>query len=274
MSKRQYIRLVHSRSRIPNNQVGLFDELPIKGSLETIAQQAQTPEVLNDKPAYGIVKEVLAVFMQRIRIGRMMVDSIENGLLLEKILEGIINFESLDGKYGVPHEILARMNTPEILALYAGIQQRKVDAMISTSKERYDGLISLIEKDFSAGISELVGIGYTYPIIVNMANHPSQASQKYGFHLHPHAPEQLIERMRMISPEAKRKFIDSLKVPYRRLEKLDQPPSTYFSYPAKDPFSWDEERHDNTGKKRWITDITNLMRKVYDLNTPNTRRIS
>lgn len=223
-------------------------------SLEKKVEDAPQLEMVNDLHNFGVTTENLNPFLYKISgEGRKPLDDRSNGYVLENAVLGAYNVESLDGQFGIPFSMLTRMNTPEILALYIGIQQRKYDRAISTRTHLFDEAVDLGRTDFPRLMSELVGIGYRYRGIQNMAN------EGRGFAGFSTAPGDLIKRMQDIPPEDREKFIQSLLLKRRTFGERTRE----LNYEFRDPFAPDEERYDDTGKRTWINQLVMAMGLVY-----------
>lgn len=271
-SKRDF-RVVKGNRPDTDNQLSLFD-IGNESALERIAQEKPIPAIKdkpkqvqysNDLPCYGITQSSLQIFRQKVKLSDgSLVALKEDGIALEKALEGMMNFESLDGRFGVGYEILSRMNSSEILAMYIGIQQAKIDACISTTMEKYDKLLQLGQQNFPTMISKLVGTGYGFSGIKRVADTGN------GYSLHPTERGDLIRRMQDVPQEVRNRFIESLKIPYRR---FDRPSKGIFSPPSvlgkgyEDPIPDEKEpRHDYTAKGIWIRHISSFMADVHRIN--------
>ncbi|MBI2101116.1 hypothetical protein HYT53_00725 [Candidatus Woesearchaeota archaeon] len=257
----RHLHLVKGQENPIRPQLDLFNETPdLEDRIrrQPILKAIESARVFNDAPYYGSTEDNMKVFLQKTMLSdkKTLIDSKTNGVALEKALEGMNNFESFNGQYGVAHSILIRMNTPEILALYIGIQQAKSYAYFPSTANKFSELISLGGKNFGDMISKLVGIGYEYDGIKKMAR------LRRGFWRHSTSPGALIKRMYDVPKEDQAKFIKSLLTPYRKFgEYTDE-----FKYEFKDPFGRDEQRHDYSGKKAWINRIADFMKQVYISN--------
>jgi len=262
----KHLHLVNGQEKPSRTQLDLFDEAPnLEDRIreQPVLKAIESARVLNDAPYYGLTEDNMKVFLQKTMLSdkKTLIDSKTNGIALEKALEGMNNFESFDGKYGVAHSILIRMNTPEILALYIGIQQAKNYGYFPSTANRFSELISLGGKNFGDMISKLVGIGYEYDGIKKMAR------LRRGFWKHSTSPGALIKRMYDAPKEDQAKFIKSPLARYRKFgEYTDE-----FKYEFKDSFGRDEQRHDYTGKKAWINRIAGFMKQVYISNKVYTQ---
>lgn len=236
-----------NRGVINEKQLNLFKPPQTgAGTLEVKVRDGAN-SILNKLPNYGFAKESLSPFLQKIKKNGKFVNDEKGGYALENVFKGMNNFESLDGRYGAAANVLIKMNTSEILALYIGIQQKKPN-LSSFSKSE--------SQNFPEIISELVSAGYEYRAVQQMAN------QKKGFSEHPTYRGGLIERMRHVPEEDKNKFIKSLSIPYRNFGGTTEE----LRYEFRDPFESDERRYDRTGKTIWINKIVKLMEMVYKCN--------
>ena len=252
MGRRKF-DIINGGKSIPITELPLFratgEEL-----LEQKVEDAPQLEIVNDLHNFGVTAESLNPFLYKIPVERRKpIDDRLNGYALEKAVLGVHNVESLDGQFGVPFPALARMNTPEILALYIGIQQRKYDRAISTTTHLFDETVDLGRTDFPRLMSELVQTGYKYRGVHAMAK------EGKGFFSFPTAPGDLIERMQGIPPEDREKFIQSLLLKRRTFGERTKE----LNYEFRNPFAPGEERYDDTGKRTWIKKIVMAMGLVY-----------
>ena len=225
--------------------------------LEERVREAATNIPLNFWKAYGFTKSSLGGFKDKVKLPSGKDVHIQGyGITLEKAFQGMNNVESLDSNYGVPHSVLVRMNTPEILALYVGINQIKQYSHIPMYSERFDMLIAQGRQNFAQLISALVHLGY------NEAGVPKMADEKRGFSKFPIESGELIKRMKDIPPQDTGEFINSLLIPYRNYGQTNKE----LRYEFRNPFGHDEKRYDSTARNGWIAKIVNFMAAVYNAN--------
>ena len=252
MGKRRLEVLQGGRSKKPGGTLPLFDVSEIDDhTLEKRVEDGTQEPVFNLLEGYGFSQQNLAPFKEKkVLANGTKVNNRGDGIGLEQMFEGMNNFESPDYRYGASHNILIRMNTPEIAALYLGIQQAKVNP-------KYTGLISLAVEDFPGLVSKIVEIGYQYDGVRKMAD------GEKGFNGHSKKPGELIQRMQYVPTQDRQKFIRSLQIAHRNFGRFTKELTYEFIW----PFNPGEDSHDDTGKVMWIRRVVQFMGKLYGNNT-------
>ena len=239
------------KGRVPSNQLSLFEKPSTVVPLEEIAGKPTPP--INNFVNYNITFEELASFQskptERVRN--------ENYYGIKHAWYGINNMESFNGLYGIPHEMLVRLKPFEIIALYISIAQVKQADAISGGKDvRCNRMIATEEKNFGFLINELGSMARDYHGINVMANKKSNKEIQ--------APS-LRDRMQSVSSASKKKFMRSLKIPYRRPGNTNR----QLTYEFRDPHP--EDISDSTGINIYRSHIAEFIKAEYENNTKQFR---
>lgn len=269
------VRKGRNRTELQLDLYGATQAVP-PAATETLEQRlAEVPsrytytDPINLFTDYGISSEWLATFRstpgktQEQKNSRMK----QNYRLIETFFYGLNNMESLDGLYGIPHEMLTRMKRAEIAALYIAIGDlKRVGAKTEYKDHKYVRLIDTPADKFEGLMSELVypKLGYKglpHPIKVMLAK-----DKKY----HQGIPA-FYDRMRSVSYDSRLKFIESLKLKPREPGKTNR----HFKYEYRinniegphEPW----EKPDLMGIDIHRVDISKFFGKLYKLNTKAAR---
>jgi hypothetical protein len=157
---------------------------------------------------------------------------------------GMQNMESFDGLTGVPHEMLVRMKPAEIVALYLRIAEVKING--NNQDLAYTPL-----ENFGSVIANLVERGYNYHGMRVMFNKKSNRTRA----------GKLTERIQTIMDEDKKRFLNSLYLPFRKPGEK----GAEYEYPFRDPHP--EDLADFTGIDTFRRRFSEKMQMVYLGNT-------
>ncbi len=252
MGRRRFEVIPGGKDKAQDNQLSLFKPEKDDASLEQRLSSKPMPPI-NTFIDYGINFDELASFQskpdERTRS--------DNYFGIQKAWYGLNNMESLNGRFGVPHEMLVRMKPFEIVAMYMGIAQVKMDGAVSGGRnERYNRMLQTPETEFGEVVNEIVNIAHEYHGIKVMRNKKSNQIE---------APP-LKVRMQTISSDTKKKFMASLRIPYRN----PGTPNGYYSYEFVDPHP--ENKPDYTGIEIYRNRIAKFMRVVYARNSQSKQK--
>ena len=208
----------------------------------------------NSLPGYGVNKKDMKPCFKPVYHGDI------NYKLLRQIWYGL-NYVELEGKQGVPHEILSAMNTSEILSLYRGFAKLIENRSIPADKENIsiDKLKTMSAEEV---VSKIVGYGCQHPAMIGM--------QKKGHAKFPTRPYDLIKRIRPLSKQVKAAFMQLLESKERTTQLTTLERGSYdFHDPCYD--GWDFRRglmriKGIKGKEKYISAISSFMKGLYDRN--------
>ncbi len=209
----------------------------------------------NSLSGYGVKKRDMIPCFKRVYKGDI------NYKLLRQIWYGL-NYVELEGKQGVPHEMLSAMNTSEVLSLYRGFTKLIENKSIPNEK----GNISIDKlKTMSAEevVSKIVGYGCQHPAMGDM--------QKKGHTKFPTRPYDLIKRIRPLSEKVKAAFMQLLDSKERTTQLTTLERGSYdFHDPCYD--GWDARKglmkiKRIKGKEKYISAICSFIKGLYNRNT-------
>jgi len=182
----------HQRDEMGDSKFERFIREEAKRLAKTLPEHAsdkavQKPE-FNLADSYGITRKDLEACFDNFRIG--------NHDALNDILLGLINID-------VPHDILKRMNSSEILGLYLGIGNFKKYGTMVARKDKALTREEILNKGFKEQISLLVSYGYRkYQGIRDMKGR--------GYTQHSTKKKGMQMRMDKVEEQARADFYESL----------------------------------------------------------------
>jgi hypothetical protein len=239
VSRKKFGVINGGKGKASQGQLSLFgqgDDLENRVSMQLVS--------VNKAINYGITFEELASFQSKPDGGKRT----ENYYGIQKAWRGMNNMESFDGNFGVSHNMLTMMKAAEIVALYIGIGQAKINNAIGRG-EKYN-LGRDAEPTFGRIVNDLVNIGYEHHGVKVMSNKKSNKVITVP----------LVDRMNSISFEEKKRFIESVNLPYRKTGTTTK----QFDYEFRDPHP--ENKADYTGINIYRRHIADFIQVVYNKN--------
>lgn len=209
---------------------------------------------INVATNYSIDSEILRSFTSE-PYGRYE----DNFYASQRVWYGLNNMESLDGRFGVPHEMLTRLKPAEILALYIGIKQSKTLALVGEKfNERYEVMTQIPNSGFDHLIKWLMAIGYEHHAIKLIDKKVPEAQDVVS----------LSGRMLSISDASKDKFMESFSLMYRN----PSPPDENYPYEFQDLGLTEKESPNRRAIKSYVTLIAGFIREMYIKNLELERK--
>ena len=140
-------------------------ELLLEGSIQDEVEKIRSRKDVavcpdNSFPGYGVKSRDMNPSFKPVYQGDI------NYKLLRRIWYGL-NYVELEGKQGVPHEILSAMNTSEILSLYRGFTKLIERRSLPTDKGNIS-LDALKEMSAEDVVSKIVGYGCKHQAMIDM----------------------------------------------------------------------------------------------------------
>ena len=241
------------------SQLSLFEPVEIKPPEikdRTLEERAVSEPLqgINHLVDYGVTFAELGSFQskpsEKARAG--------NYKAIKEAFYGINNMESFDGRFGVPHEMLAMMKPFEIVGLYIGIAQVKRDGAYSadaSKRLRHDAMMIQSISEFGRVINDLVNIAYQYHAIKVMANKKSNKIESLS----------LKERMQSISEDSKERLINVFAHVYR------EPGSATGRFPHEFRDPHPEDKPDYTGINIYRRHVAGFMHALFAINTKSAK---
>ena len=211
----------------------------IEGKLNLGPKLAQQKQILNLLDCYGLSETNLRSFASTPNYSQQIMR--DNFYFLEKAIIGIYNMESLNGAFGLTHEMLSRMHPSEAISTYHKVGHLKMDG---DKGLRYLKSLnpSEIGKFVSDATEEARGICHGFRVFYNK---------------HRNLRETPVEdRLRQLPKESKEIFLRSASIPYRNVHHSTKEfPHAMERRLAAEP-SFD-------GIDCYINEIGNIRREVY-----------